>query len=135
MHMEGEIDQPARTLEFRLWQPGMTGAGGAGSAMTPGSGAESSAEARIEGDRTYMRPAGGEWKEVEDFSSSFAPDNDPLAFLGGIKNVREMPGGGSLPGSGGAEEDAPHLHVSRFTFHVGRSHPRHLPARPARAAS
>jgi len=54
MRMEGEIDQPARTLEFRLWQPGMSGPGGAGSAMTPGSGAESSAEARIEGDRTYL---------------------------------------------------------------------------------
>jgi len=37
---------------------GMAGAGGAAGAVNPGSGAE----ARIEGDRTYLRPAGGEWK-------------------------------------------------------------------------
>jgi len=45
--------------------------------MTP----EGGAEARIEGDRAYLRPAGGEWKEVEDFSASFAPGSDPIAFL------------------------------------------------------
>ena len=128
MRMEGEIDQPARTLEFRLWQPGMTGAGGAGSAMTPGSGAEASAEARIEGDHTYVRPAGGDWKEVEDFSASFAPDNDPLAFLGGITNVRETPTEELLRGSRGADEqgsaargageNALTLHISRFTFQL-----------------
>jgi uncharacterized repeat protein (TIGR01451 family) len=102
MRMEGKIDQPARTLEFRMWQPTMTGAGGAAGNMAPGSGAE----ARIEGDRAYVRPlraaaqghagdagaaggAGAEWKEVQDFSASFAPDNDPLAFLGGIKDIAD----------------------------------------------
>ena len=70
--------------------------------MTPGGGSE----ARIEGDRAYLRPAGGEWQEVEDFSTGFAPGNDPLAFLGGIKNVREFP----------AEE--PRSDSARSTFHV-----------------
>jgi Concanavalin A-like lectin/glucanases superfamily/Bacterial TSP3 repeat/Bacterial Ig-like domain len=128
LHMEGQIDQPARTLEFRMWQPSMTGAGGAASGMAPGSGAE----ARIEGDRAYVRPlratvsgqsgdaagaddgAGADWKEVEDFSASFAPDNDPLAFLGGMKNVQEIPG--EEQGSRGAEETSLTFHVSRFTF-------------------
>jgi Concanavalin A-like lectin/glucanases superfamily/Bacterial TSP3 repeat len=86
LHMEGEVDQPARTLEFRMWQPGMApGTGDASSGTAPGGGAE----ARIEGDRAYLRPAGGEWKEVEDFSATFAPDNDPLAFLAGIKDIAE----------------------------------------------
>ena len=40
MHMEGKIDQPAGTLEFRMWQPALAGAGGAVDGVTPGSGAE-----------------------------------------------------------------------------------------------
>jgi hypothetical protein len=87
LHMEGALNQPARTLTFRMWQPGQAGTGKADSTKTPGS----EAEARIEGDRAYVRPAGGEWKEAADFSASFAPDTDPLAFLAGIKNVREIP--------------------------------------------
>ncbi|MGD8903590.1 MAG: hypothetical protein PVI67_08495, partial [Anaerolineae bacterium] len=71
--LEGEIDQPARTLAFRMGQPG----------------SEASSEGRIEGDRAYVRQAGGEWQEVEDFTISFAPDNDLLAFLGGIKDIAE----------------------------------------------
>ena len=97
LHLEGEIDQPARTLAFRMWQPGTAEAGVSSPAKTSGS----DAEARIEGDRAYVRPAGGDWKEVEDFSASFAPDNDPLAFLAGMVNVREMPA--EELGSGGAE--------------------------------
>jgi uncharacterized repeat protein (TIGR01451 family) len=102
-HMEGEVDQPARTLEFRLWQPGTTGSSGVGSG----------AEARIEGDRAYLRPAGGEWKEVEDFSSTFAPDTDPLAFLAGIKNVREV-----MPVEQINDPARITHHVSRFTFEL-----------------
>jgi hypothetical protein len=158
LHMEGDVDLPARTLEFRLWQPGMapgpyagllgrqagvggmapsplgavetgqTGAGG--SVMTPDSGAE----ARIEGDRAYMRPVGGEWKQVQDFSTSFAPGNDPLAFLGGIKDVRAAPAeeassrGAEEQGSGGAGEEASIFHVSRFSWTV-------LPSPPTCATS
>jgi uncharacterized repeat protein (TIGR01451 family) len=72
LHLEGEIDQPARTMTFRLSQPGADGSG---------------AEVRVVGDRAYTRRDGGDWQEVQDFSSSFAPDNDPLAFLAGIKGI------------------------------------------------
>ena len=58
--------------------------------------------------------AGAEWKEVEDFSSSFAPDNDPLAFLGGIKNVRKILA--EERPNGGAQENSLTFQVSRFTF-------------------
>jgi hypothetical protein len=120
LHMEGDVNLSARTMEFRVWQPAMSfgppggvgagGTGGGGSVMTPGSGAE----ARIEGDRAYVRPAGGDWKEVEDFSASFAPDNDPLAFLAGIKNVREL--AAEEPRGAGVEERALAFRVSRFGF-------------------
>ncbi|MFN2169047.1 MAG: hypothetical protein ACK2U9_22675, partial [Anaerolineae bacterium] len=69
--LQGEIDQSARTLAFRMGEPG----------------SDEFAEGRIEGDRAYLRQGDGAWREVEDFSGSFAPDNDLLAFLGGIKDV------------------------------------------------
>ncbi len=77
LHLEGEIDQPARTMSFRLSQPGL------------GTSSETGNEVRVEGDRAYTRQAGGEWQEVQDFTSSFAPDNDPLAFLAGIQNIAD----------------------------------------------
>ncbi len=79
LNLSGTIDQPGRTLEFRMWQPGADGS------ASPGTGVE----ARIEGDRAMVRQDGGEWQEVEDFGSSFAPDNDPLSFLAGIKDIGE----------------------------------------------
>ncbi len=112
LHLEGELNQPARTLAFRMWEPGQAATGGAGAAKTPGS----DAEARIEGDRAYVRPAGGDWKEVADFSASFAPDNDPLAFLGGIRDVREMPA--EAPASAEANGVAPAYRVARYAFQM-----------------
>ncbi len=79
LHLAGTIDQPARALEFQMWQSAVGGSGNAGTG----------AEARIEGERAYVRQAGGEWQEVEDFSTSFAPGNDPLAFLAGVKDVAD----------------------------------------------
>ena len=117
LHMEGQLNQPARTLTFRMWEPGQAGPGGTGGAKTSGS----EAEARIEGDRAYVRPAGGEWKEAADFSTSFAPDNDPLAFLAGIKNVREIPAeehGSRGAGEQGSDPSRITHHVSRFTFQM-----------------
>jgi hypothetical protein len=112
MHMQGKVDQPARTLEFSISQSGATASGGAANAISSARGAE----ARIEGDRAYLRPAGGEWKEVEDFSGSFAPDNDPMAFLAGVKDVRKIPA--EAPRGEGAEAYAQRttLHVSRLAF-------------------
>jgi hypothetical protein len=92
LSLSGTIDQPARTLEFRMWQPG----------------AERGIEARIEGDRAMVRQDGGEWQEAQDFSASFAPDNDPLSFLAGIKDVGEcglQARNGVPPAAAGGRED------------------------------
>src|SRR5690606_10256821 len=70
--------------------------------------ADGRTEARVEGGRAYLRAADGSWQEVEDFSTSFAPDNDPLAFLGGMEDVREV----------AALEQAADAPLSRFAFRL-----------------
>ncbi len=78
-HLEGDLDISASTLNLRLWQ-------GGGSVLSEAN----SLEARIEGSRAYIRSSGGAWKEQEDFSGSFAPGNDLLAYLVAMKNVRQV---------------------------------------------
>ncbi len=55
LHIEGEINQPDRTLELRLWQPDATRSEGVEGAATPRDGAEM----RIEGDRAVRAPGRG----------------------------------------------------------------------------
>jgi hypothetical protein len=98
LHLEGEVDLPARTMGFRMWQAGTSGSGSASGGV----------DGRVEGDRVYVRGADGSWQEVEDFTANFAPDSDPLAFLGGMVDVREVP----------PLEQSPSIHVSRFTFQL-----------------
>ncbi len=96
-HLEGELDVRTSTLRLRLWQ-------GAGSVLSPAN----SLEARIEKDRAFVRSDGGAWREEEDFSGSFAPGSDLLAYLVAMKNVQVVP----------AAEKASTSSVSRFAFDV-----------------
>ena len=75
--LEGEVNLPQRSLHLSL-QTGDAARGTAGG------------EARIEDGKAYIRRPGGEWQESEDFSPAFAPDADPLAWLAGIKNIRQV---------------------------------------------
>ena len=78
LHLEGNVDLPARSLEMRLWTNG-------GSVANPAS----ASEMRIEGEQAWTRQPGGSWQQVEDFTGGFAPNGDFLSYLAGIKNVRE----------------------------------------------
>ncbi|MEA3395909.1 MAG: hypothetical protein U9R05_00410 [Chloroflexota bacterium] len=84
LHIEGQTNLPARTLQMTLWKDG-------GSLLNPSDGVEM----RIVGDQAYGRSVGSEWQEIDDFSGTFAPDNDLLAYLAGAKNVREIGAGNS----------------------------------------
>lgn len=77
MHLQGSVDLPAEALALQFWQ-------GGGNVLTESNGSE----ARIEDGHAFVRQPGGSWQEVDDFSTSFAPGADPLAFLGGMKNAR-----------------------------------------------
>lgn len=79
LHIEGQTNLPARTLQMTLWKDG-------GSLLNPSDGVEM----RIVGDQAYGRSVGSEWQEIDDFSGAFAPDNDLLAYLAGAKNVRAI---------------------------------------------
>ncbi|MCX6032062.1 MAG: hypothetical protein NT169_22545, partial [Chloroflexi bacterium] len=79
VYLEGDADLPAETLLLHLWQDG--------GRITD---ASSGVEVRIEGDRAYGRAASGEWQEMDNVAGSFAPNNDLLAYLAGVKNVREI---------------------------------------------
>ena len=64
-----------------------------------------SVELRIEGERAYGRAAGGQWQEMDNFAGSFAPNNDLLAYLAGVKNVKREDMDSRITS-----------HASRFTF-------------------
>lgn len=77
LYLEGEVNLPQSTMRLGLWQDSNL-------ATSPG------AEVRVEGDRAYLRRSGGDWQEAQDFTGGFAPGNDPLAYLAGMKNVVEL---------------------------------------------
>jgi hypothetical protein len=95
LYLEGQADLLERTLLLSLWQNG-------GSALDPRDGVE----VRIEGDRAYGRQIGQSWQEIDDFSGSFAPGNDLMAYLAGASNVRELP------------DQAPGISYTRYAFDV-----------------
>ncbi|RMD64940.1 hypothetical protein D6833_03640, partial [Candidatus Parcubacteria bacterium] len=77
--LQGTMDRQARVMELTLWQ-------NEGNITTSRGGID----VRIEDGKAYGRAQGGVWQEIEDFSGSFAPGGDPLAFLAAIKNVEEI---------------------------------------------
>lgn len=79
IYMEGRANVPARELTLSLWQEG-------GSALDVKDGVE----IRIEGERSFGRQIGGEWQELDDVSNAFAPGQDLLAYLAGVKNARTI---------------------------------------------
>jgi len=94
LHLEGDVDLPARALTMRLWT-------GGGSVANP----DSAAEIRMEGERAWARQGGGSWQEAEDFTGGFAPGGDFLAYLVGVKNVRLLDGQGDKVTRWQGEED------------------------------
>ena len=81
LHLEGAIDAQAETLDLKLWQ-------GGGSVASPGAAPRCGSQAAS----AYSRRLDGSssWEEVPDFSGSFAPGSDALAFLAGFKNLQEL---------------------------------------------
>jgi len=77
LYLEGRVNTPAHQMELLLRPEG-------GNVLSR----RDSFEVRIDGDQTLGREPGGEWRELQDFSSAFAPAQDLLAYLAGAKNVR-----------------------------------------------
>ena len=92
LHLEGDVDLPAQTLDLRLWQD-------AGSVLVEGT----SVELRVENGVAYTRRlvggsgsqtgGAGKWEETPDLSGNFAPGGDALGFLAGIKDITDCGSG------------------------------------------
>ncbi|MEZ4681432.1 MAG: hypothetical protein R2932_45185 [Caldilineaceae bacterium] len=78
IYLEGAMDTSANAFQLAIWQ---------GSSVLQ---RDQAYEVRAEGDHTYGRTAGGQWEEIEDVTTLFAPNRDTLAYLHGIKNVRDV---------------------------------------------
>jgi hypothetical protein len=75
--MEGQANLVERKLSFTLWSEG-------GNVLDASSGTQ----VRVEGEHAYVRQGDAPWEEIDDFTTSFAPDSDFLAFLSGAKNIQ-----------------------------------------------
>jgi subtilisin-like proprotein convertase family protein len=99
IYMEGQTDVGQRQFLMTLWNEG-------GSALDFRDGVE----IRLDGDKTYGRTSGADWRELPDFAGAFAPGNDLMAYLAGIKDVVEVGQSISLP-------DSPYaVHATQYAF-------------------
>ncbi|MBN1876488.1 MAG: thrombospondin type 3 repeat-containing protein, partial [Anaerolineae bacterium] len=106
VYLEGHADQPAQQMEMSLWQNG-------GSALTGRDGLE----IRIADGKAYGRAIGEDsWREVSDFTGAFAPGKDPLGYLAGAENIREV--GKETRGSLEFTRYAFDLNGPRFAVHM-----------------
>ncbi|MBP7688116.1 MAG: hypothetical protein KA765_09415, partial [Thermoflexales bacterium] len=90
LHVEGEIDQPARAMTLSLWNNG-------GSVAN----ADEAIQVRVDGDKSYGRTGTGDWQPIDDVSSAFAPGNDVLAYFAGARNVRSISDASTSDRAGG----------------------------------
>ncbi len=78
MHMQGDNDLHARTMDMQLWNQG-------GNIRT----GEGQLEVRIENDTTYIRKPGQAWQEQDSVTDIAAPNGDFLTYLDATHNVQE----------------------------------------------
>ncbi|MGC9396645.1 MAG: LamG-like jellyroll fold domain-containing protein [Anaerolineae bacterium] len=94
VYIEGQTDTAQRQFLMTLWNEGGNALNGQDAAGT-----QHPVEIRLDGDKTYGRTRGGEWQEMPDFAGAFAPGNDLMAYLAGVKDVVEVGSSVSLPDS------------------------------------
>jgi subtilisin-like proprotein convertase family protein len=78
-YIEGQIDAVAESMTMKVWS-------GGGSALTGDNGFE----IRIADGKAMGRVGKDGWREVDDFTGLFAPDRDPLAYLAGAEDIRQV---------------------------------------------
>ena len=79
LRLEGQANLPQRSLHFTLWQSGGSVAGEQGAV-----------EIKVEGERAFARQGGQDWQEINDFSATFAPSGDFLAFLAAARDIEPL---------------------------------------------
>ncbi|HSH81798.1 MAG TPA: hypothetical protein VLA19_25005, partial [Herpetosiphonaceae bacterium] len=77
LHLEGDTNSRARTLEMRLWARD-------GSAAQD----ESGVAVRVADGKTSIRQGSGAWKDAGDVTGTVAPQGDFMAYLGAVRDVK-----------------------------------------------
>ena len=85
LRVEGQVDVPGGAMQLTLREEGGNLFAQAGIV-----------ELRMEDNKAFARIGAGSWQEIDDFSGSFAPGGDPLAFLAGATDFR-LAGSGAAP--------------------------------------
>ena len=88
LHLEGDTNLPEREMSLTLWSQG-------GSVLDAASGVE----IRVEGDRAYARAGGQDWREINNFVGSLAPQGDFMAYLSAAQDGRDRTQRGEPPGT------------------------------------
>lgn len=96
LYLEGQNDLHTQTLEMTLWSDG-------GSVLQ----AESGLSVRTANGKTFARRGADDWKEIDDFTGTLAPQGDFMAYLAAIQNVQAEP----LEQRGG-------INFTRYTFQI-----------------
>ena len=99
LYLEGQNDLNTQKMELTLWADG-------GTRLDKASGTS----IRSEHGKTYARRAGSEWKEIDDFTGSIAPQGDFLGYLSAIKDVQPL-----------GEETRNGIVFSRYAFNIDSS--------------
>jgi hypothetical protein len=77
LHLEGQTNLDAHTMEMRLWSEG-------GSVLLDQSGAA----IKVEQGKTYVRHGAGDWQETDGLADSIAPQGDFMAYLGAVRDIQ-----------------------------------------------
>jgi len=79
LYLDGSTDLAAEALLMRIWQNG-------GNLNNPAD----AVQVRIVGSEAHGRVGGGPWQQIDDFTASFAPGNDPAGLMAAAQNVRPL---------------------------------------------
>ena len=78
LYLEGSTDTKTKNFQVAIWQ--------GGSILER----DRAYEIHTDGEYTYGRPHGGQWEQIDNVTTVFAPNRDMLAYLHSIKNVHEV---------------------------------------------
>ncbi len=94
--LQGAVDLPANLMEMTIWQNGIP---------EP----ETGLSVRIEDGEAYGRYGANDWQPIDNVANLFAPNQDPLGFLGSITNIQSL-------GTETRELGAETLTYTRYSF-------------------
>ncbi len=79
LYLEGQVNRHSEAMQIKLWSNGGNVANGS-----------NSIEIKVADGKALGRAARGEWQELDDATSLFAPGNDPMSYLVATRNIHQI---------------------------------------------